>query len=148
VKANNKGFTLIEILVAMGIILLIAMAFFSINNMSIKVNAKNEKDIQAMNIAQSVMEDIRQDIKSSTEYIDININESTSSIEKESISTDKENPSEIKPENVEQSSNEYTVNINFSKEVDKFLYTVEVDVIPLNSNSKGANLITQIFAKK
>lgn len=62
-KDNNKGFTLIEILIAMVIISLIASIFFMVMNSSIKFNKKNEIDIFSMNIAQSVIEDIRNDIK-------------------------------------------------------------------------------------
>lgn len=68
---NNKGFTLIEILVAMSIISIITFTFFTIMNSSIKQNSKNEKDIKALNIAQSEIENLRKEIKSSATEINI-----------------------------------------------------------------------------
>lgn len=59
-----RGFTLLEILVAMSIISLISMAFFSFLSSSTKINSKNEKDINSLNIAQSEIEKLRQQIKS------------------------------------------------------------------------------------
>ena len=62
---NNRGFTLIENLIAMSLISLIAMAFFTILNSTIKANSVNEKNIKCLNIAQSEVENIRQQIKES-----------------------------------------------------------------------------------
>jgi prepilin-type N-terminal cleavage/methylation domain-containing protein len=62
-KIKNKGFTLIEILIAMSLVSLIAMAFFTILNSTIKANSVNEKNIKCLNIAQSEVENIRQQIK-------------------------------------------------------------------------------------
>lgn len=58
------GFTLIELLIAMSIISIISISFFVILNSSIKINKKNEIDIQSMQIAQSEIESIRAEIKS------------------------------------------------------------------------------------
>jgi prepilin-type N-terminal cleavage/methylation domain-containing protein len=136
-KNSNKGFTLIEILVAMSIVMLIAMAFFSINNMSIKLNSKNEKDIQSMNIAQSIMEDIRQDIKEGKDgsYFD-------------KIVWANGLQGEYNKEDIEIDNNKYNVNIAIYKnEANSRLYTVIVDVSALNATNKNARLITQIFEK-
>lgn len=137
-KANNKGFTLIEVLVAMGIIMLIAMAFFGINNMSIKVNAKNEKDIQAMNIAQSVMEDVRGYIKEGikSKYI---IKEVYTGDEKIDLN------GYAKVFTEETGNEAYTINIKIDREnVESRLYTIIVKVSSKNSN-KNTELVTQIF---
>jgi prepilin-type N-terminal cleavage/methylation domain-containing protein len=137
-KNSNKGFTLIEVLVAMGIVVLIAMAFFSINNMSIKVNDKNEKNIQSMNIAQSVMEDVRGYIKEGTavSYLTGSINDNNWT----------ENSRVIK--NVSQTigSSAYTADIKIERQTvgSRYLYTVTVNVSAPNNNKK-TNLITQIF---
>lgn len=54
---------MIELLVAMSIISLIALVFFSTVNNSIKSNAKNEKDIKSLQLVQSEMERLINDIK-------------------------------------------------------------------------------------
>lgn len=61
---NKRGFTLIEVLISLSILSIIGAAFFSIANNAIRINSKNDKNIQEMNIVQSVIEDIRNDIKS------------------------------------------------------------------------------------
>lgn len=82
---NKKGFTLIEVLISLSILTIIGGVFFSISNNAIRINAKNDKDIQELNIAQSVLEDIRDDIKTGkktynsgelddSKYIGINLN--------------------------------------------------------------------------
>lgn len=58
-----KGFTLIEVIIAMAIISIIAVAFFQILNNTIKMNEKTEKDIQMMDVAQIKMENILSDIR-------------------------------------------------------------------------------------
>lgn len=137
-KNSNKGFTLIEVLVAMGIVMLIAMAFFSINNMSIKVNDKNEKNIQSMNIAQSVMEDVRGYIKEGikSKYI---IKDGYTGDEK----IDLNGYAKVFTEEIGNET--YTINIKIDREgVDSRLYTVIVNVVPKSSN-KNTELVTQIF---
>ena len=62
-KLKNKGFTLIEVLIALFIVSLVSMSFFMIVNITNRSNAKNEKDIQAMDIAQNEIEHITKDIK-------------------------------------------------------------------------------------
>ncbi|MGL5641904.1 MAG: type IV pilus modification PilV family protein [Paraclostridium sp.] len=73
-NVNNRGFTLIEVLIALTIVSIISMAFFMSVNMTNKENAKNEKDIQAMDIAQSQVEYLTKEIKSKKETIDIDFN--------------------------------------------------------------------------
>jgi prepilin-type N-terminal cleavage/methylation domain-containing protein len=68
---NNNGFTLIELIIALSVVSIILMAFYSIINSSIKHNVKNEKDIKALNIAQSEVESLRNEIKSSNSSINI-----------------------------------------------------------------------------
>ncbi|MEF9992165.1 MAG: prepilin-type N-terminal cleavage/methylation domain-containing protein [Peptostreptococcaceae bacterium] len=71
---DNRGFTLIEVLISLTIVSIISMAFFMSVNMTNKENAKNEKDIQAMDIAQSQVEYLTKEIKSKKETIDIDFN--------------------------------------------------------------------------
>jgi prepilin-type N-terminal cleavage/methylation domain-containing protein len=139
-KNSNKGFTLIEVLVAMGIVMLIAMAFFSINNMSIKVNDKNEKNIQSMNIAQSVMEDVRGYIKEGTGIsYEIDLNEGSNW-----TIGNKYNKDITSTQNIGSTIYNTDVKIERQKIGSRYLYTVTVNVSAPNSN-KNTKLITQIF---
>lgn len=63
---SNLGVTLIELLISIAILSIISIGFFKFINIAIKMNVKNEKDIQAMNIAQSEIEQLRQDIKNNS----------------------------------------------------------------------------------
>ncbi len=62
-KNNNKGFTLLELLVSISIMSIILLAFLTITISSIKGNTKNDKDIGALHIAQSEIEVVRKQIK-------------------------------------------------------------------------------------
>lgn len=72
-QKNNKGFTLLELLISLSIISLICFIFYGFLNNSIKTNWKNERDIKALNIAQSEIENLRQQIKSKTNGSDLEI---------------------------------------------------------------------------
>ena len=60
---KNKGFTLIELLVALAIVGIILLAFFRSVDSTNRMNAKNDRDIKALNIAQSEIENLRNQIK-------------------------------------------------------------------------------------
>ena len=60
---SNKGFTLLELLVSLTIITFILFAFFRIINTTTRVNTKNDRDIKALNIAQTEVENLRNQIK-------------------------------------------------------------------------------------
>ena len=63
IRNNNKGFTLLELLISLSIITIILLAFSTITISSIKGNTKNDKDISALNLAQSEIEILRKQIK-------------------------------------------------------------------------------------
>ena len=63
IRNNNKGFTLLELLISLSIITIILLAFSTIIIHSIKGNTKNDKDISALNLAQSEIEIVRKQIK-------------------------------------------------------------------------------------
>ena len=63
IRNNNKGFTLLELLISLSIITIILLAFSTIIISSIKGNTKNDKDISALNLAQSEIEIVRKQIK-------------------------------------------------------------------------------------
>lgn len=60
---QNKGFTLIELLVALAIVGIILLAFFKVTYSTTKMNVKNDIDIKALNLAQSEIENLRNQIK-------------------------------------------------------------------------------------
>lgn len=62
-KKTNKGFTLLELLISISIISIIVLAFSTMIMSSIKGNTKNDKDISALNLAQSEIEVVRKQIK-------------------------------------------------------------------------------------
>ena len=63
IRNNNKCFTLLELLISLSIITIILLAFSTIIISSIKGNTKNDKDISALNLAQSEIEIVRKQIK-------------------------------------------------------------------------------------
>ena len=63
IRNNDKGFTLLELLISLSIITIILLAFSTIIISSIKGNTKNDKDISALNLAQSEIEILRKQIK-------------------------------------------------------------------------------------
>ena len=63
IRNNDKGFTLLELLISLSIITIILLAFSTIIISSIKGNTKNDKDISALNLAQSEIEIVRKQIK-------------------------------------------------------------------------------------
>lgn len=63
-KSNEKGFSLMEVLVALAIMGIILFAFFNIINTNNKANTKNDTDISSLNYVQSEIENLRGKIKS------------------------------------------------------------------------------------
>lgn len=60
---KNKGFTLIELLIALAIVGIILLVFFKVTDNTTKMNVKNDIDIKALNLAQSEIENLRNQIK-------------------------------------------------------------------------------------
>lgn len=159
---NNKGFTLIEVLVALAIVTIVSTAFFSIVNMTTRTNAKNEKDIQAMDIAQSEVEYLTKEIKSDKSSIDIDFNdngqiEATNNNNKnESISKnivkdigfdnfDENNKYVVKYEGRENTKYQVFIRINADEKKqqikDYYLYNIEVRVKSLTDLTKREAVI-------
>lgn len=70
---NNKGFTLLELLVSLAIITILLLAFFRIIDSTIRISTKNDRDIKALNIAQSEIENVRSQLKNLGDEKTINI---------------------------------------------------------------------------
>lgn len=128
-KDKSKGFTLVEVLISLSILSILMLVFFSIINTSIKTNKKNEIDINAMNIAQSEVENIRVQIK----------NNNTSNIK------NLENNIIIKNEKNTYTLDDYNLEI-LVQQKSELLYEINVKVKPKNSNfsKKEAQIITQV----
>lgn len=62
-KKVSKGFTLVEVLISLSILSILLMIFFSVIDISIRNNKKNEVDINALHLAQSEVENIVFQIK-------------------------------------------------------------------------------------
>ena len=148
---NNRGFTLIEILIAMSLISLMAIAFSTILNSTIKANSVNEKNIKCLNIAQSEVENIRQQIKESKpiqvessesyEPIPIEINKESQVIEKDIANDNNVYYEAIKVEEkeiIQGSSKGYLYTINIIVNYDK-----EALIL-----GKGKEITTQVFSKQ
>lgn len=128
-KDKSKGFTLVEVLISLSILSILMLVFFSVINTSIKTNKKNEIDINAINIAQSEVENIRVQIK----------NNNTSNIK------NLENNIIIKNEKNTYISDDYNLEI-LVQQKSELLYEINVKVKPKNSNfsKKEAQIITQV----
>lgn len=152
IHKNTKGFTLIEVLVAISIISIITIVFYTSTNNAIKHNKKNEVDIHSMNVAQSVLEEIRVYAKKN-KSIGIDIN--SDGVEDFNIINDSSSWSEnVYNKNIEkiEVSNEsvvYEIIISkLAREMDNNdVYTIELQVKPSNSSKKVSKIVTQIYAR-
>lgn len=145
-KKNNSGFTLIELIVSLSILSIMMVGFFTIVNTGTKSNTKNEKDIVALNLVQSEIENLRKQIKTnntsfkSTDgtIIDIGPLKSTS-ITKDvdgvlyNLSITMELSKKLNEEKLNTSDTEYND-----------LYEVSVSVHPNKFSNKTTVITTQI----
>lgn len=135
---KRDGFTLIEVIVAISIISILTMGLYSTLNTVIKVNSKNEQDINALQLAQSQVESIRVQIKNGeTEFKLKDKDNNDVFIEINSTSSYKKNIS----------SKIYDVQVDVSKDLNSGLYKVIVKTKSENTNSskKETKIVTEIF---
>lgn len=135
---KRDGFTLIEVIVAISIISILTMGLYSTLNTVIKVNSKNEQDINALQLAQSQVESIRVQIKNGeTEFKLKDKDNNDLFIEINSTSSYKKNIS----------SKIYDVQVDVSKDLNSGLYKVIVKTKSENTNSskKETKIVTEIF---
>ena len=59
IKNNNKGFTLVEMLIAFSILVLLSMTFLPVFSFVAKANVNNKDRLVASNLASSILEEIR-----------------------------------------------------------------------------------------
>ena len=140
---TNKGFTLLELLVSLTIITFILFAFFRILNTTTRVNTKNDRDIKALNIAQTEIENLRQQIKTKSLgyserrlliYDDLKQGEDKS----EEISFDKDNKSK-------KDYSRIIINENGSKNKYNITLSVERELVQGNKKYNNSNIISSAF---
>ena len=138
---QDKGFTLIELLVALAIVGIILLAFFTSINSTIRMDAKNDRDIKALNLAQSEIENLRNQIKTNVGSENQEINQIIQS--KENISNRIIEPYkktidgkefEISLYNISKSKLD-TQNTNLDEEL--YMYTINIKVKSLDTYFSG-----------
>ena len=138
---QDKGFTLIELLVALAIVGIILLAFFTSINSTIRMDAKNDRDIKALNLAQSEIENLRNQIKTNVGSENQEINQIIQS--KETISNRIIEPYkktidgkefEISLYNISKSKLD-TQNTNLDEEL--YMYTINIKVKSLDTYFSG-----------
>lgn len=145
---KNSGFTLIELLIAMSILSIVVMSFFIIINTSIRSNAKNEKDIVALSIAQSEIENLRKQIKLSSDADSYTF----TSMESTKIFLNEENTF---TKNIDGLDYNITIILKLANRVEfenvvlqneqyNNLYNLSVSVLPQNLSEKYTKIETQI----
>lgn len=159
-KKSEKGFTLIEVLVAMSILMVIATIFFKTINTSIISNHNNNKRIDAMNIAQIEIESIEQKIKNGDKLsgeitwekisdIPVKCNESECEGDlhkKCEVATIDDN--DLNSYIREKDNYKYKVKLYLHRKNlgNKYLYTVKVDVNLIDKDNNYASLSTKIYS--
>lgn len=58
-KLNKKGFTLIEVMISLAIISIISVSFFSVFTNSFMYTIKSKQKLEAINLAQNYIEEIK-----------------------------------------------------------------------------------------
>lgn len=144
---SNKGFTLLELLVTLAVVVLALFAFFRVLNSTTRVNAKNDRDIKAINLAQSEIENLRSQIKSKGDEGNLEI--------QNTINPKINNPqeSDIDEEGIKiPLSNEGNDNIKWIENNNKFILSiVNSDYTNLQNstiNGEQINARSQIIYKK
>ncbi|WP_042278061.1 PulJ/GspJ family protein [[Clostridium] dakarense] len=139
---TNEGFTLLELLVSLAIITLIMFAFFRILNTTIRVNTKNDRDIKALNVAQTEIENLRKQIK----------NKPLDNRERRLIIYNDSNQSKDKSEEIlfnnDKSKKEYShilINENGSKNKYNITLDIERKLIQGNKKYNNSNMISSSF---
>ena len=84
---NNKGFTLVEILVSVTILMMVGTMFFQFFVFSQKVTTDNKEKLVAINLAQSVLEQIKNSKDAYPEITEANVHASISYPKKYDLET-------------------------------------------------------------
>lgn len=136
-----KGFTLIELLVALAITGTILLAFFKIIDSTNRMNVKNDRDIKALNIAQSEIENLRNQIKN---Y------EQTEKLYIEDIKDITTNNDGFQFDNVNKKisitlENDKNYNITYKKDMDEKEFEIYLNISKSKVKAQNNNVDTGMY---
>lgn len=140
---ESRGLTLIELLISISILSIIGLAFFSTINTSININKKNENDIKAMHLAQSEVENLRDQIKNYTDNNSDNNEMNIYDLKNNSVPILTENDKKNE-DDINYTLDDYGVKITVIKK-DDLLY--EIMVMVFESNKNFSNKYTKIITR-
>ena len=151
---NNKGFTLIELLVALAIVGIILLAFFTSINSTIRMDAKNDRDIKALNIAQSEIENLRNQIKNHEQLEKLEIKDVINILENEieyeynenlkKLNIYLTNIPEIPDYNINDDDN-INYDIVYKKSIDGKEFEIYLDISKSEVNTENSNVNTGMY---
>lgn len=167
-KKNKKGFTLIEALISTAILTIIIVSFFSMIVNVIRVNEKNERDIQSRTILNSITENVtsyirkngkvgvignnsffEENIESDTGEIElyirqIDINDKIEFIDKNNDKIDKTTKDMFKV-TIKQTNKEVYDKGPFNEQINRYLYTFNVNVKPQQSSNRYQEVTKKVY---
>ena len=151
---QDKGFTLIELLVALAIVGIILLAFFTSINSTIRMDAKNDRDIKALNIAQSEIENLRNQIKNHEQLEKLEIKDVINILENEieyeynenlkKLNIYLTNIPEIPDYNINDDDN-INYDIVYKKSIDGKEFEIYLDISKSEVNTENSNVNTGMY---
>ena len=151
---QDKGFTLIELLVALAIVGIILLAFFTSINSTIRMDAKNDRDIKALNIAQSEIENLRNQIKNHEQLEKLEIKDVINILENEieyeynenlkKLNIYLTNIPEIPDYNINDDDN-INYDIVYKKSIDRKEFEIYLDISKSEVNTENSNVNTGMY---
>ena len=145
---KEKGFTLIELLVALAIVGIILLAFFKSIDSTTRINTKNDRDIKALNIAQSEIENLRNQIKNHEQLEKLEIKDVINILENEIEYEYNEN---LKKLNIYLTNipeiPDYNINydIVYKKSIDGKEFEIYLDISKSEVNTENSNVNTGMY---
>ena len=151
---QDKGFTLIELLVALAIVGIILLAFFTSINSTIRMDAKNDRDIKALNIAQNEIENLRNQIKNHEQLEKLEIKDVINILENEieyeynenlkKLNIYLTNIPEIPDYNINDDDN-INYDIVYKKSIDGKEFEIYLDISKSEVNTENSNVNTGMY---
>lgn len=151
---KEKGFTLIELLVALAIVGIILLAFFKSIDSTTRINTKNDRDIKALNIAQSEIENLRNQIKNHEQLEKLEIKDVINILENEieyeynenlkKLNIYLTNIPEIPDYNINDDDN-INYDIVYKKSIDGKEFEIYLDISKSEVNTENSNVNTGMY---
>ena len=154
-----EGFTLLELLVALAIIGTVLLAFFRVIDSTNRINTKNDRDIKALNILQSEIENLRKQIKTmgSNQERELKIYDDLSSSTNSRTLEFENNKAEISYYRIDNQTNStYKIDLTVDRELiqanNKNAYSIQSNEINFNDYKYTLNISSILedkhFSKK